>query len=142
MPAGEPLLVTADGTRYFGGLTDLIAIDSGGKRITWPLPPTATGAGPATLIAGKSGKLFLFNQSGRVLRISRTPAGAEPFTLDATFTRNIPSVAKPTRIWLDPAGRIDIVDGSRLSILFPDGYIPRAISEKMLDQPGLDAEFQ
>ena len=141
-PAGDPLLATADGTRYFGGLTDLIAIEPGGKRITWSLPATANGTGPATLIATKSGKLFLFNQTGRVLRISRTPAGDEPFSLDATFTRNIPNVPRPTRIWLDPAGRIDVVDGSRLSVFFPDGYIPRAISEKMLDQPGLDAEFQ
>jgi len=141
-PATPPILVTPDGTRYFGGLTDLIAIDSAAKRVTWPLPPAANGAGPATLIATKSGKLFLFNQTGRVLRISRMHAGAELFKLDATFTRNIPSVARPTRIWLDPAGRIDIIDGSRLSILFPEGYIPRPISEKMLDQSDPDAEFQ
>lgn len=138
----RPLLVTSDGTRYFGGLTDLTIVDPSGKHATWPLPPTANGVGPATLIATKSGKLFLFNQPGRVLRITRTPTGPEPFKLDSTFTHNIPIAAHPTRIWLDPAGRIDIADGTRLAILFPDGYIPRAISEKMVDQPDLDAESQ
>lgn len=138
----KPLLVTPDGTRYNGGLTDLAMVDPSGKHTTWPLPPIANGVGPATLIADKSGKLFLFNQPGRVLRLTRTPTGPEPLKLDATFTHNIPSAAHPTRIWLDPAGRIDIADGSHLAILFPDGYIPRAISEKMVDQSDLDAESQ
>lgn len=138
----KPLLVTLDGTRYFGGLTDLTIVDPSGKHTTWALPPVANGIGPATLIADKSDKLFLFNQPGRVLRLRRTPSGLEPFNLDATFTHNIPTATHPTRIWLDPAGRIDIADGSRLCILFPDGYIPRAISEKMVDQPDLDAESQ
>ena len=141
-PASPPILVTSDHTQYFGGLSDLTVIAPTGKQTVWPLPASANGIGPATLIATKSGKLFLFNQPGRVLRITPTPGAAQPFKLDATFTRNVPNTAKPTRIWLDPAGRIDIVYDARLAILFPDGYIPRPISEKMLDQPGLDAEFQ
>ena len=138
----HPLLVTPDGTLYFGGLTDLTIVDPAGNHVTWPLPPTANGTGPATLIAARSGKLFLFNQPGRVLRLTRTPGASEPFKLDATFTRNVPNAAHLTRIWLDPAGRIDLIDGSHLAVLFPDGYIPRAISEKMIDQPDLDAESQ
>lgn len=141
-PASPPILITSDHTQYFGGLTDLTVIEPSGKQTTWPLPASANGVGPATLIATRSGKLFLFNQAGRVLRMTPTPGAAQPFKLDATFTRNVPNTAKPTRIWLDPAGRIDIAYDTRLAILFPDGYVPRPISEKMLDQPGLDAEFQ
>jgi hypothetical protein len=141
-PSEPPILVTPDGTRYFGGLTDLTMIDRSGHRTTWPLPPAANGTGPVTLIATPDGKLFLFNQPGRVLRLARTPKSAEPFKLEATFTRNIPNTAHPTRIWLDPAGRIDIAYDTRLAILFPAGYLPRSISEKMVDPGDLDADFQ
>ena len=56
---------------------------------------------------------------------------AEPFDLEATFTRKIPSVAKPKRIWLDPAGRICIVDARQVLIFFPQGYIPPKIRDMM-----------
>jgi hypothetical protein len=137
-----PILIAPDGTRYFGGLTDLTVLQPDGKRIHWPLPDIANGTGPVTLILARSGKLFLFNQAGRVLRIGRSTDAGEPFKIEATFTRNIPSTAHPTRIWLDPAGRIDIAWDNRLTLLFPEGYIPRAISEKMVDQGGLDADLQ
>jgi hypothetical protein len=83
--------------------------------------------------------LFLFNQSGRLLRIRPTPATAEdesePFKLEATFTDNIPNTDTPTRVWLDPAGRIDFVtDESTLTITFPAGHIPKEISRMMLDE--------
>lgn len=136
----RPILLTPDGTRYYGGLTDLKVIEPDGKQTIWPLPPSANGAGPVTLIRARDGRLFLFNQRGRVLRIARTPAGEEPFKLEGTFTHNIPSVSKFTRIWLDPAGRIDIEWANRLAVCFPDGYIPRSILEKMVDQSGLDAD--
>jgi hypothetical protein len=141
-PSEPLLLVTSDGTQYFGGLTGLTTIDRSARRTAWPLPASANGTGPATLIATQDGKLFLFNQPGRVLRLSRTPGAAQPFKLEATFTHNIPNTAHPTRIWLDPAGRIDIAYGTRLAILFPNGYLPRSISEKMLDPGGLDADLQ
>jgi hypothetical protein len=140
--AAEPPILTApDGTRYFGGLTDLRVTKPDGKTITWPLPDIANGAGPVWLVRDHSGKLFLFNQPGRVLRIAPKPKGPEPFKLEATFTRNIPS-GKLTRVWFDPAGRIDITWGNRLAILFPDGYIPREILQKIVDRSGLDAEGQ
>jgi hypothetical protein len=137
---GHPILTTPEGTRYFDGLTRIKVTQPGHGPIDWPLPPAANGTGPVSLVVTKSGKLFLFNQPGRVLRIAPTPGASEPFRLEATFTHNIPSITKPTRVWLDPAGRIDIAWENRLAILFPEGYIPRAISEKMLDQGGLDAD--
>jgi hypothetical protein len=141
-PAEEspPILIAPDGTRYYGGQTELKVIYPDSKRIVWPLPGDCTGSGNVTLIRAKDGKLFLFNQAGRVLRIAATPAGPEPFKREATFTRNIPNTDKPTRIWLDPAGRIDIAYGSRLAICFPEGFIPRDISEKMVGENGLDAD--
>lgn len=135
-----PILVTPDGTRYYGGLTDLRVVRRDAQTINWSLPPIDTGPGPVCLIRATDGKLFLLNQPGRVLRLAPTPDGPEPFKVDATFTHNIPSVASPTRIWLDPAGRIDIEWENRLAILFPQGYIPTAISRLMPDQSGLDAE--
>lgn len=134
-PASQPtppIFVDRDGNRYFGGLTDLSVVSKDGSQIDWPLPGAAVGEGPATLIRTNDGKLFLFNQAGRVLRIARTPSGLGPFKLEATFTHKIPSMDHPNRIWLDPAGRIIMAWDKQLTILFPTGYIPPAIAEKML----------
>ena len=140
-PSAEaPILTAPDGTRYFGGLTDLRVTEPDGHQITWALPPAANGTGPVALVRAADGRLFLFNQRGRVLRIARTPDGAEPFKLEATFTHNVPSTSHFTRVWLDPANRIDMEWDNRLAIFFPDGYIPRPILEKMVDQSGLDAD--
>jgi hypothetical protein len=51
--------------------------------------------------------------------------------VEATFTRDIPSGETPKRIWQDPAGRIILALQGKLVILFPTGYIPPAIREKM-----------
>lgn len=159
---GAPLLVTADGTRYFGGVTDLHVISPDGTETIWTLPDIANGNPPdaasgndsqatapppdavaknphVTLIRTADGTLFLFNQPGRVLRIKPTPAAAEPFTIDATFTRNIPSVDAPTRIWLDPAERIIIAADKTLAICFPAGYIPKLLREKMANPDDAEA---
>jgi hypothetical protein len=133
------ILVAHDGTRYFGGCSSLKVITPQGKRIDWPLPPIANGTGPVCLVEAGQGKLFLFNQPGRVLRISRNPDNhTEPFKIEATFTKHLPTIRHPVRIWLDPAGRIDIVWDHRLTILFPQGYVPRAISDKMLNEGETD----
>jgi len=135
-----PILITKDGSKFFGGESDLTMLDKNGKTSTWKLPDIANGAGPVFLIEARDGKLFLFNQPGRVLRIARTPGAPEPFKLEVTFTHNIPSARNPTRIWVDPAGRIDIAFGARLAVLFPAGYIPAPIMQKMADKSGLDVE--
>ena len=103
-----------------------------GKETNWPLPAEAVGGkGDPTLLRTRDGLLFLFNQPGRVLRIRPTPDGPEPFTIEATFTRGIPNVTNPRRIWLDPAGRIAIAAPNRLVLLFPQGFIPPAIRDMM-----------
>jgi hypothetical protein len=124
--AGPALLVAPDGTRYYDGHTNLRVETPGGKETTWPLPPEANGTGPVTLLRTADGHLYLFNQPGRVLRIKPTPGQSEPFKLEATFTKGIPTVANPTRVWLDPAGRIVMVYEDRLAVMFPLGYIPPA----------------
>ncbi len=125
-----PLLVTPDGTRYDGGLTDL-RVTRNGQTVTWRLPAIANGSSTPHLIGVADGRLFLFNQPGRVLRIRPTPSGAAPFRIEATFTDDIPNVDDPTRIWLDPAGRIDVAWESHLTVLFPSGFIPPEIVEKV-----------
>jgi hypothetical protein len=103
--------------------------------MTWMLPPEAVGTLDPTLIQTSDGLLFLYNQAGRLLRIKPTPGEVEPFKLEATFTKDIPNADHPTRIWLDPLGRIDMVyDGTVLAVMFPAGHIPAGISQMMLEK--------
>jgi hypothetical protein len=129
----KPLLRDAEGSWYFDGKTKLKVIRRDGSQVVWPLPAVANGEGEARLIQAKDGVLYLFNQPGRVLRIKATPGGPEAFKLEATFTRKIPNVSNPTRIWLDPFGRIVMAyEGNRLAILFPEGFIPQGTQGMML----------
>ncbi len=127
---GEPLLVAEDGTRYFGGNEWLLVIDADGRETRWLLPPDAIGSARPWLVRTANDRLFLFNQAGRIVRIKPNPAGsAEPFAVEAVFTKAIPNVRDPVRIWLDPAGRLVILaDEHRMAICFPDSRIPRPIS--------------
>lgn len=131
---GEPLMVEADGTRFYDGRQSLRIITKDGKDLTWELPPEAGGSAtfePVLFRAGEN-RLFLFNSIGRVLRIKPTPAGPQPFKLEATITRRIPSMENLDRIWLDPDGRIIIAhDGDTLSICFPTGRIPPELANKL-----------
>ncbi|HWE04784.1 MAG TPA: hypothetical protein VG326_20420 [Tepidisphaeraceae bacterium] len=130
--ADRPILTDRDGNRYFGGLTDLRVVSRSGKETAWTLPPIATGKGPPWLVRTGDGRLFLFNQGGRVLRIKPTAGAADPFALEKIFTHRVPTVEHPTRVWLDPAGRIVMAWDNQLAIFFPSGYIPPAIAEKMV----------
>jgi hypothetical protein len=131
---GNALLTAANGTKYFDGKTSLIVIRKTGTRIVWPLPASAVGSSDPTLVQTSDGLLFLFNQPGRLLRIRPTSTETEPFKLEAIFTKDIPNSDHPSRIWLDPAGRIDFVsDRNVLTVTFPSGIIPKEISRMMLD---------
>ncbi len=126
-----PLLVAGkDGARYFGGKQSLDVITADGKRTSMSFPATAAGGDPVTLIETPDGKLFLFNQPGRVLRLSPTNGESEPLKIDAIFSRNIPNGAAD-RIWLDPAGRICMSADGVIVVLFPTGVIPHDIAVKM-----------
>jgi hypothetical protein len=133
---GPPILSASDGTHYYDGQNTLRALDANGHQILWPLPAVATGTAPAHLVQTADSRLYLFNQGGRILRIHPTPGQAEPFEIEATFTRDVPDTDHLTRMWLDPAGRIDVEWDNRLAIFFPAGYIPRPIAEKMLNPAG------
>lgn len=131
---GPPLRVTAEGVRYYDGRTSLVMVEPGGNTLRWRLPPLAVGHMDPTLIRTADGRLFLFNEPGRVLRIAPTPGGPEPFVLEATFTKDVPNSARPTRIWLDPLGRINVAfNGNMLAVMFPSGHIPPGISQMMVD---------
>ncbi|HEV8604926.1 MAG TPA: hypothetical protein VGQ99_06150 [Tepidisphaeraceae bacterium] len=125
-PNEKPLLHDPDGNWYFDGKTSLKVISKTGHITIWPLPGPAAGDAEPWIIRTPDGLLFLFNQPGRLLRIRPTPDAHQPFDLEATFSRKIPN-DPPTRIWLDPAGRIIIAfAGNQLAILFPHGFIPPA----------------
>jgi hypothetical protein len=129
--AQTPILTDADGTQYFDGRNALELRKPNAALVRWPLPDSAVGSGEVHLVRAGD-RLFLFNQPGRVLRLSATPGGSTSFKLDATFTRGIPNADHLSRVWIDPAGRIDIeYGGNHLTLLFPDGRVPRAIAEKM-----------
>jgi hypothetical protein len=126
------IMIDADGAHYYDGTSRLIVVDASGKRTVWELPAIASGnAAKVWLVQEKNGAFYLFNQPGRVLRFKRTSDGPEPFEVEATFTKRIPSNPKLTRVWLDPANRIIIAHGSQLAILFPEGYIPPPIAQMM-----------
>ena len=131
------ILSTADGTQYANGKTALVVQRKDGHKIEWPLPASAIGTADPVLIQTSDGLLFLFNEPGRLLRIRPSPVAsdAEPFKLEATFTKDIPNAEHLTRIWLDPAGRIDFIsDENILTVTFPSGVIPKEISRMMLDE--------
>ena len=124
---GSPILIDDLGNSWFDGRKTLKMLKRDGERVEWELPAVASGDETCEvhLVRSKEGRLFLFNQPGRLLRLRPTPEAAEPFAIEATFTRDIPNVTHLTRMWLDPFGRICITHGGKnLIILFPAGYIP------------------
>lgn len=128
------LLTDSAGTRYTNGLTAIEASLPGGKTLSWPLPPEATGEG---VIDGKpvlieaANRLFLFNSPGRIIRLKKQLDEAEPFKIDAVFTRHVPA-SEIQRIWKDPAGRIVIAShGSVLSVAFPEGVIGNELANRI-----------
>jgi hypothetical protein len=131
--AAPPLLVQADGTCYYGGLTDLRRVAADGTITDWPLPPECRGSFTRPwLVADKDGRLFLFNEPGRIVRIrTNPPAATQPFKVDATFAHKIPN-DEPMRMWLDPADRMIILhDGTMATISFPAGVVPSTLADKI-----------
>ena len=135
-PADPPLLTADDGTRYYGGLTDLRVVRPNGTSATYPLPAGATAKPgvtldppyPALLHAGD--RLYLLNVPGRIARL-RLDSADDALDLEATFTDGVPSL-DVSAVWLDPDGRIVFAHGGdRLTVLFPSGAIPPDIRQLM-----------
>lgn len=136
---GRPLLVTPEGQAWYGGNDRLIVVNADASRIEWILPPSAAGEATPHLVQTADGRLYLYNQAGRIVRIAPTPGEDEPFTVEAVFTRHIPNVREIRRLWLDPAGRIILMaDDQEMAILFPEGRIPRPIA--LLMPAGVEEE--
>jgi len=136
-PADKPLLTDPDGTRYFGGITDLSVTSPTGKKTAWPLPADAQGTADAKpwLVHIHDGgeQFFLLNSDGRLLRFKLQPDAAEMLKLEAAFTTAVPQLDRVTRMWLDPAGRIIIAyDQKHLIVFFPSGQVPPEISDQIL----------
>jgi hypothetical protein len=138
---GPVLLVDRDGGRYYDGRTRLVVAQRDGTRVDWPLPASATGSiGKVHLAQTAEGLLFLYNQPGRLLRIRPTPDEEQPLHLEATFTRNVPNTEEIVRMWVDPSDRLILAHGTKLSIMFPRGYIPPAIITKIPPAQLVDEE--
>jgi hypothetical protein len=134
---GPLLMIDSAGNRYYDGQTTLTLVTAAGKRRVWFLPDRCAGSPdrPAHLVADLEGHLFLFNAAGEIARIRATPNDAQPFVLEAVFCDHIPDYESIQRIWRDPAGRIVVAyEGSHLSVIFPNGQIPREIADKILPQ--------
>jgi hypothetical protein len=134
-PSAElPIGIDQAGGKYFDGKTELRRLDPDGRIVFWTLPDTAVGSWANPKLIEADGKLFLFNEPGRVIRLRRAaPGSPEPFIIETVFTNNIPNTDDPRRVWLDPAGRIVIAtNGNQLTILFPTGRIPPSIAQRML----------
>lgn len=133
-PTAPSIGTDGAGGKYFDGKTELRRLDPDGRIIFWTLPDNAVGSWANPKIFEADGKLFLFNEAGRVIRLRRAaPGSTEPFVIETIFTNNIPNAEDPRRIWLDPAGRIVIAtNGNQLTLLFPTGRIPPAIAQRML----------
>jgi len=130
---GRAVLITLDGMRWFDGRDRLVRVTSDGDEQSWPLPPEVIGPAdfPVTLVQTNDGRLYLFNQPGRVIRIRLDTSDDTPLVVEATFTRDVPHVSRPTRVWLDPAGRINMVHDNKLTVFFPGGSIPQGIRNLM-----------
>jgi hypothetical protein len=132
-----PLLTDAQGNAYSNGLDALVVRTRDGITINWPLPSEARGPGvfdSSPVLLEANGHLFLFNAPGKCVRLKPTPTDAEPFKVEAIFTRGLPQ-HDIRRIWKDPAGRLIVASGgTRLAICFPTGTIPLAIQNVMSDK--------
>lgn len=136
-----PILTEKDGTRFYDGQQSLRMVRPDGTAVVWPLPPEAVGTGEVHLFRAAENRLFLFNTPGRILRIRQNTKGADPFKLEATFTKRVPNPDHPERVWLDRAGRIVIAyDNTKLAICFPTGRIPPEIAKKMTAKDLQDSE--
>jgi hypothetical protein len=136
-PSGPLLLVEPDGTRYYDGIATITIVSPNGHRQVWPLPDECAGSydQPAYLASDHQGHFFLLNSIGRIVRLRATPNGSAPFILEAVFSDHVPDLHDIKRVWLDPAGRIDVAYAdSYLILIFPTGQIPREIEDKILIQ--------
>jgi hypothetical protein len=129
---GKALCIDDHQCTFYDGRNEIVRVDAKGVKTVWPLPSETAGSDEYTpVLVPADGSLFLFNAAGRVIQIDESK-GESPFVIRATFTHDIPNTDAPTRIWRDPAGRINVVyDGNELAILFPNAKIPGAIRTLM-----------
>jgi hypothetical protein len=135
-PEGGPLLITSDGTRYGDGRANISVTFPGGKIQNVPLPSDCVDSENIRpwLVRGSDGHLFLFDAPDQIVRLQTDPATGLP-AIDAIFKKSMPMIHDIRRVWIDPAGRIDVAyENSHLEVIFPTGQIPAGISDQVLPQ--------
>jgi hypothetical protein len=135
-PEGGPLLIGPDGTQYADGRNNISVTSAGGKTQIVTLPEDCVDSENVRpwLVRDGDGHLFLINAPDQIVRFRIDPAGGLP-AIDAVFKKSMPMIHDIQRVWIDPAGRIDVAyDKSHLEIIFPTGQIPAGISDQVLPQ--------
>jgi hypothetical protein len=141
-PEGGALLIGADGTQYGDGRESITITPAGGKPRIVALPADCTDSEDIRpwLVRSDDGHFFLFNASDQIVRL-RTDSNTGLPTIDAIFRKSLPMIRNIQRVWIDPAGRIDVAyDQTHLVVIFPTGQIPAAISDQVLEQDVIRAE--
>jgi hypothetical protein len=116
------------GTTFFSNRAMLALRTPEGKVIRQARPAGVPNADLAGAYCGD--RLYLLHPQGKLSRLKVDMRAIEPFSVDAIFSNDIPSVAEVSRMWVDPAGRICITaDEDRVIIIFTGKKIPQAIRD-------------
>jgi hypothetical protein len=134
-PQSNTLWVDSHGNRYLDGRSTLTVVHPGSQQdVVWNIPQDMAGSDgfQPWLVQVASGRLLLFNANGQIIRLR--PAGSG-FTVEAVFNRRMGFLRSIHRVWIDPAGRVDVSYGDHfLAIIFPDGRVDPAIADQILPE--------
>ncbi|MGA2584867.1 MAG: hypothetical protein ABSG31_16460 [Tepidisphaeraceae bacterium] len=113
-----------------------LKLTANGWEVMTDQPKTTTTTGPQSdgswRVPDGNGHIFIIQPSGTITRLSANQAGTQP-SVEAVFSKDVPSFSDIQRAWLDPAGRIDVVYGaSQIAVIFPTGQIPPELSDQIL----------
>ncbi|MGA3067425.1 MAG: hypothetical protein ABSF29_11320, partial [Tepidisphaeraceae bacterium] len=105
----------------------------GGRQDVWPLPDQAAGSPDFRpwLVTFGQDRLLLLNADGRIVRLK--PDGDRAFAVEAIFDHGLGFLRSITRVWQDPAGRIDVAySNNQLAIIFPTGRVDPQFADEIL----------
>lgn len=113
------------GDRFNVTTAAINAVPKKGPPIASTLP---SGTSAQSQIFWAADHLFLYSEPGKLHRFSWRDGKLK---FEKTFEADLPK-SDPKRIWIDPAGRLCLVEETALWITFPTGRLPGAISQLML----------
>jgi hypothetical protein len=118
----------AAGNTFFSNRVTLAVRTADGKVVTQPRPVGMPNTDLGSVYCRD--RLFILHPLGKLSRLKVDPQSATPFSVDALFTHDVPSISRLNRMWVDPAGRVCIAaDDDRVIIIFVNRKIPQAIQD-------------